>query len=664
MKHRSSQALKYSIEENDRLEDQYNMQDKYNSMKVEYNSTKDEYNTYPEEEEERENASTSSSHSGHVVGVEVIIKQEEPDSEEILEDTNRRIDGSHQDFDGTNQDLQGSHQGLHGSHQDLHGSQQDLRDMNNSESPPSIRHFLDQTGYSNSSVEEECYPSMEEGERVRYPSVEGEEEEEGAQDNKDDKKRRKPVNLCIKCPVCGGPAPDHLHFGGQCCYSCRAFFRRTSQRPISSFRCRGGKGDCVVSSGSKSCIPCRLTKCLKIGMDPSLIRGKKWPKKTGDESGDAVSPPHDLLPPPSLDYVGRADYFPSAATPTGAAWLKKKADMLLYEGMKLQYQANVLNSRADILANISSPSRPQDHGNQRLDNNSNSPGGSPHKSVFHKGSIPVSTLVKHSSAPRGLKEVGPRYSGYPQMNYAHSMMNSRPAVAGYHPYARPHPSPIQYCDTPSSSYSTTSSSYSDSPKHGSYSNKMAVRNSSKMTDNYQHKMAGNYPLKMAAVYSPKMAADYPHKIAANYQHKMAANFQPSLASDFPQKMSADYNYMSGYPIKREAVTPPALPPLISNRGPATRIKMSSVSPSGNNCSSPSTNSPSAQPSASFIRPAKTTPFIPPATTTPFIPHATTTPLDLSVKRDSVTRHSQVHGMPRIFFRTGSEMVQPASLGLL
>ena len=29
-----------------------------------------------------------------------------------------------------------------------------------------------------------------------------------------EKKRRKPVNLCIECPVCGGPAPDHLHFGG------------------------------------------------------------------------------------------------------------------------------------------------------------------------------------------------------------------------------------------------------------------------------------------------------------------------------------------------------------------------------------------------------------------------------------------------------------------
>ena len=29
------------------------------------------------------------------------------------------------------------------------------------------------------------------------------------------KKKRRPANLCIECPVCGGPAPDHVHFGGE-----------------------------------------------------------------------------------------------------------------------------------------------------------------------------------------------------------------------------------------------------------------------------------------------------------------------------------------------------------------------------------------------------------------------------------------------------------------
>ena len=93
------------------------------------------------------------------------------------------------------------------------------------------------------------------GDRVK--EEEEEEEEEDQESGAIMKKKRRPANLCISCPVCGGPAPDHVHFGGktelsqsesdsgiifhllgQCCYSCRAFFRRSSSRPVSSFRCR------------------------------------------------------------------------------------------------------------------------------------------------------------------------------------------------------------------------------------------------------------------------------------------------------------------------------------------------------------------------------------------------------------------------------------------
>ena len=30
----------------------------------------------------------------------------------------------------------------------------------------------------------------------------------------------------ISCPVCGDTAVPHFHYGGMCCYSCKAFFRR------------------------------------------------------------------------------------------------------------------------------------------------------------------------------------------------------------------------------------------------------------------------------------------------------------------------------------------------------------------------------------------------------------------------------------------------------
>ena len=30
----------------------------------------------------------------------------------------------------------------------------------------------------------------------------------------------------ISCPGCGDTAVAHFHYGGMCCYSCKAFFRR------------------------------------------------------------------------------------------------------------------------------------------------------------------------------------------------------------------------------------------------------------------------------------------------------------------------------------------------------------------------------------------------------------------------------------------------------
>ena len=49
-----------------------------------------------------------------------------------------------------------------------------------------------------------------------YPSAFSQEEElpPGLLDPANLKKKRRPANLCIDCPVCGAPAPDHLHFGG------------------------------------------------------------------------------------------------------------------------------------------------------------------------------------------------------------------------------------------------------------------------------------------------------------------------------------------------------------------------------------------------------------------------------------------------------------------
>jgi len=78
------------------------------------------------------------------------------------------------------------------------------------------------------------------------------------------------------CTICGEIAPEddkhHLHYGGICCYSCRAFFRRAHQstkRP--NFECKSG-GTCQITvKNRRKCQKCRYEKCLNIGMDPRWV---------------------------------------------------------------------------------------------------------------------------------------------------------------------------------------------------------------------------------------------------------------------------------------------------------------------------------------------------------------------------------------------------------
>jgi len=97
-------------------------------------------------------------------------------------------------------------------------------------------------------------------------------------------KKRAPTALTVDCGVCSGPAPDHLHFGARCCYSCRAFFRRTAPRK-STLRCRSGLGECDVAHRNKKCISCRYQKCINIGMNPHLVQGSRK-KDTGNNNGE------------------------------------------------------------------------------------------------------------------------------------------------------------------------------------------------------------------------------------------------------------------------------------------------------------------------------------------------------------------------------------------
>ena len=67
----------------------------------------------------------------------------------------------------------------------------------------------------------------------------------------------------VACAVCEqrlGKA--RCHYGGVSCYSCRAFFRRNTQRqelPV----CKADKECPITASVRKQCAACRYQKCLR-----------------------------------------------------------------------------------------------------------------------------------------------------------------------------------------------------------------------------------------------------------------------------------------------------------------------------------------------------------------------------------------------------------------
>jgi len=120
------------------------------------------------------------------------------------------------------------------------------------------------------------------------------------------KKKRAPTALLIACTVCGAPAPDHLHFGGHCCYSCRAFFRRTIERmEKTDIICRTGLRTCEVSEMSKGCSACRYNKCLQVGMSVSLLQGKRKKKDCGSELEGSIPKVQKVLDMPDLERIPR-----------------------------------------------------------------------------------------------------------------------------------------------------------------------------------------------------------------------------------------------------------------------------------------------------------------------------------------------------------------------
>jgi len=109
------------------------------------------------------------------------------------------------------------------------------------------------------------------------------------------------------------------HYGGQCCYSCRAFFRRTATAsPRKQEKQCKNNSDCEITVVTrKNCVPCRFRQCLAIGMDPNLpltddekkIRFARKMQKMQEESNQSnegnfvlEGDPEVLAITPDIDY--------------------------------------------------------------------------------------------------------------------------------------------------------------------------------------------------------------------------------------------------------------------------------------------------------------------------------------------------------------------------
>ena len=69
------------------------------------------------------------------------------------------------------------------------------------------------------------------------------------------------ANGRILCRVCGDNAVRHVHYGGHCCFSCKAFFRRAvnwqnkNDRP---FQCKFDRKCQITIKNRKTCQCCRF----------------------------------------------------------------------------------------------------------------------------------------------------------------------------------------------------------------------------------------------------------------------------------------------------------------------------------------------------------------------------------------------------------------------
>lgn len=107
----------------------------------------------------------------------------------------------------------------------------------------------------------------------------------------------------ILCRICGDSAVRHVHYGGHCCFSCKAFFRRAvnwQNKNNRNFQCKFESKCEITIKNRKTCQSCRFKKCMTTGMNPSWVLSDEQRKKRFKKYRDA-SDDTELSPASSQD---------------------------------------------------------------------------------------------------------------------------------------------------------------------------------------------------------------------------------------------------------------------------------------------------------------------------------------------------------------------------
>jgi len=111
----------------------------------------------------------------------------------------------------------------------------------------------------------------------------------------------------ILCRICGDSAVRHVHYGGHCCFSCKAFFRRAvnwQNKNNRNFQCKFESKCEITIKNRKTCQSCRFQKCMTTGMNPSWVLSDEQRKKRFKKYRDGQGPDgegNELSPASSQD---------------------------------------------------------------------------------------------------------------------------------------------------------------------------------------------------------------------------------------------------------------------------------------------------------------------------------------------------------------------------